>query len=188
MNCPFKNDSLFSLWLLSTIIRSFIWLLLLCTTQERTSHLCSSICTGYQLAARIKFKALMFAYKTTSGSAPLYLNSVLQTYVPSSLRSASEWRISVPSQRGTKSLSQTFSLTVPTWWNDPAQLNLSSWILSHLQETAKKHISSIFIWPLTLTLSILILFYLSRLVIALACVALCWFWLLLLSSFVSRFG
>ncbi len=34
------------------------------------------------IAARIKFKALMFAYKTTSGSAPLYLNSVLQTYVP----------------------------------------------------------------------------------------------------------
>ncbi len=33
------------------------------------------------IAARIKFKALMFAYKTTSGSAPLYLNSLLQTYV-----------------------------------------------------------------------------------------------------------
>ncbi len=33
------------------------------------------------IAARIKFKALMFAYKTTSGSTPLYLNSVLQTYV-----------------------------------------------------------------------------------------------------------
>ncbi len=33
----------------------------------------------------------MFAYKTTSGSAPLYLNSVFQTYVPSrSLRSASD--------------------------------------------------------------------------------------------------
>ncbi len=71
------------------------------------------------IAARIKFKALMFAYKTTSGSAPLYLNSVLQTYVPSrSLRSASERRIIVPSQRGTKSLSLTFSLTVPTCWND----------------------------------------------------------------------
>ncbi len=68
------------------------------------------------IAARIKFKALMFAYKTTSGSAPLYLNSVLQTYVPSrSLCSASERRIIVPSQRGTKSLSQTFSLTVPSW-------------------------------------------------------------------------
>ncbi len=32
------------------------------------------------LAARIKFKALMFNYKTTTGSAPLYLNPVLQTY------------------------------------------------------------------------------------------------------------
>ncbi len=43
------------------------------------------------IAARIKFKALMFAYRTTSGSVPLYLNSLLQTYMPSrSLRSASE--------------------------------------------------------------------------------------------------
>ncbi len=43
------------------------------------------------IAARIKFKALMFAYRTTSGSAPLYLNSLLQTYMPSrSLHSASE--------------------------------------------------------------------------------------------------
>ncbi len=66
------------------------------------------------IAARIKFKALMFAYRTTSGSAPLYLNSLLQTYMPSrSLHSASERHITVPSQRGTKSLSQTFSLTVP---------------------------------------------------------------------------
>ncbi len=71
------------------------------------------------IAARIKFKALMFAYRTISGSAPLYLNSLLQTYMPSrSLRSASERRITVPSQRGTKSLSRTFSFTVPIWWND----------------------------------------------------------------------
>ncbi len=71
------------------------------------------------IAAHIKFKALMFAYRTTSRSAPFYLNSLLQTYVPSrSLRSASERCITVPSQRDTKSLSQTFSLTVPIWWND----------------------------------------------------------------------
>ncbi len=51
------------------------------------------------IAARIKFKALMFGYRTTSGSAPLYQNSLLQTYVTSrSLRSASERRITVPSQ------------------------------------------------------------------------------------------
>ncbi len=71
------------------------------------------------LHARIKFKAFMFAYRTTSGSAPLYLNSLLQTYVPSrSLLSANERRITVPSHRGTKSFSQTFSFTVPIWWND----------------------------------------------------------------------
>ncbi len=52
------------------------------------------------IAAHIKFKALMRAYKTTTGSAPLYLNSLLQTYVPSrSLPSASEQHILVPSQR-----------------------------------------------------------------------------------------
>ncbi len=71
------------------------------------------------IAARIKFKVLMFAYRTSSGSAPLYLNLLLQTYMPSrSLRSASERRITAPSQRGTKSLSLTFSFTVPIWWND----------------------------------------------------------------------
>ncbi len=47
-------------------------------------------------AAHKKFKALMFAYKTITGSAPLYLNSLLQTYVPSrSLHSASEQSIHV---------------------------------------------------------------------------------------------
>ncbi len=29
------------------------------------------------IAARIKFKALMLAYKTTTGTAPLYLNSLI---------------------------------------------------------------------------------------------------------------
>ncbi len=48
------------------------------------------------IAARIKLKALMFAHKTITGSAPLYLNSLLQNYVPSrSLHSASEQRIIV---------------------------------------------------------------------------------------------
>ncbi len=71
------------------------------------------------IAARIKFKVLMFAYKTTTGTAPIYLNSLVQTYAPSrSLRSASERRLVVPSQRGTKSLSRTFTWTVSSWWND----------------------------------------------------------------------
>ncbi len=35
------------------------------------------------IAARIKFKVLMLAYKTTTGATPIYLNSLVQTYVPS---------------------------------------------------------------------------------------------------------
>ncbi len=70
------------------------------------------------IAARIKFKVLMFAYKTTTGTAPIYLNLLVQTYVPSrSLRSASERRLVVPSQRGTQ-ITLTDLWTVSSWWND----------------------------------------------------------------------
>ncbi len=71
------------------------------------------------VAARIKFKTLMLAYRTTTGSAPSYFHSLLRIYIPSrSLRSASERRLVVPSQRGLKSLSRTFSFTIPGWWNN----------------------------------------------------------------------
>ncbi len=71
------------------------------------------------VAARIKFKTLMIAYRTTTGSAPSFFHSLLQIYIPSrSLKSASERRLVVPSQRSSKSLSRTFSFTVPGWWND----------------------------------------------------------------------
>ncbi len=71
------------------------------------------------VAARIKFKTPMIAYRTTTGSAPTYFHSLLRIYIPSrSLRSASERRLVVPSQRGSKSLSRTFSFTIPGWWND----------------------------------------------------------------------
>ncbi len=63
----------------------------------------SSIYTSLSLhwlpvAACIKFKVLMFAYKTTTGAAPIYVNSLVQTYAPSrSLHSVSARRLVVPS-------------------------------------------------------------------------------------------
>ncbi len=93
------------------------------------------------IAARIKFKALI-----TSGSAPLYLNSILQTYVPSrSLHSASERRIIVPSQRGTKSLSLTFSLTVPTWWNDLPNSIRAAESLAIFKKRLKTHLFHLYL-------------------------------------------
>jgi len=62
------------------------------------------------IAACIKFKPLMLAYRTTTGSAPFYLNSL--GYLRLTCHSetcilASEHHLVVPSQRGTKSLSKT---------------------------------------------------------------------------------
>ncbi len=98
----------------------------------------------------------MFAYKTTSGSAPL--NSVLQTCVPSwSLCSASERRFIVPSKKH-KTTSTDFYINCSLLVELPAQLNPSSRVLSQLQETSPPSLSD----PLTLALSILILFNLSK--------------------------
>ncbi len=94
------------------------------------------------VAARIQFKTLMLAYSTTTGSAPSYFHSLMTIYIPSrSLRSASERRLVVPSQRGSKSLSRTFSFTVPGWWNDLPTPHPERWIPVNLQATPKKLIS-----------------------------------------------
>ncbi len=60
------------------------------------------------VAARIKFKTLMLAYRT--GSAPSYFHSLMTIYI--------ERRLMVLSQRGTKSRFRTFSFTVSGWWNE----------------------------------------------------------------------
>ncbi len=97
------------------------------------------------VAARIQFKTLMIAYRTTTGSAPTYFHSLITIYIPSrSLRSASERRLVVPSQRGSKSLSRTFSFTIPGWWNDlpppsgildPCQSSSNNWKLISFDTT-----------------------------------------------------
>ncbi len=64
------------------------------------------------------FHSLLRIYIPTR--SPAYFHSLLRIYIPSRrLRSASERRLVVPSQRGSKSLSRTFSFTVPGCWNDP---------------------------------------------------------------------
>ncbi len=93
------------------------------------------------VAARIKFKTLMLAYRTTTGSAPSYFHSLLQIYIPSrSLRSASERRLVVPSQRGSKSLSRTFSFTIPGWWNNLPTPIRNAGSLSIFKQQLKTHL------------------------------------------------
>ncbi len=93
------------------------------------------------VAARIKFKTLMLAYRTTTGSAPSYFHSLLQIYIPSrSQRSASERRLVVPSQRGSKSLSRTFSFTIPGWWNNLPTPIRNAGSLSIFTQQLKTHL------------------------------------------------
>ncbi len=96
------------------------------------------------VAARIQFKTLMLAYRATTGSAPTYFHSLLRIYIPSrSLRSACERRLVVPSQRGSKSLSRTFSFTVPgrmifpppSGMLDPCQISSNNWKLISFKST-----------------------------------------------------
>ncbi len=93
------------------------------------------------VAARIKFKTLMLAYRTATGSAPAYFHSLMTIYIPSrSLRSASERRLVVPSQRGSKSLSRTFPFTVRGWWNDLPTPIENAGSLSTLKQQLKTHL------------------------------------------------
>ncbi len=98
------------------------------------------------VAALIQFKTLMLAYRTTTGSAPIYFHSLLRIYIPSrSLRSASERRLVVPSQRGSKSLSRTFSFTVPGWWNDLPTPIRNAGSLSNFKQQLKTHLFQLYL-------------------------------------------
>ncbi len=73
--------------------------------------------------------------------APSYFHSLLRIYIPSrSLRSASERRLVVPSQRGSKSLSRTFSFTIPGWWNNLPTPIRNAGSLSIFKQQLKTHL------------------------------------------------
>ncbi len=73
--------------------------------------------------------------------SPAYFHSLSPIYIPSrSLRSAGERRLVVPSQRGTNSLSRTFSFTVPGWWNELPTAILNAESLTIFKRNLKTHL------------------------------------------------
>ncbi len=73
------------------------------------------------------------------------IKSVLENKVPYDLyiyiyKSASERRLVVPSQRGSKSLSRTFSFTVPGRWNDLPTPIRNAGSLSIFKQQLKTHL------------------------------------------------
>ncbi len=93
------------------------------------------------IAARIKFKVLMFAYKTTTGTAPMYLNSLVQTYAPSRSLCASEWTTPCGA------IPKRYQITLTDLFRDCAQLvewppdlNSNSWVLAIFKKHLKTHL------------------------------------------------
>ncbi len=128
--------------IISDLVWTGIWSILGFNEPKRT-HVTPLFISLHWLpvAARIKFKTLMLAYRTTTCSAPSYFHSLLRIYIPSrSLRSASERRLVVPSQRGSKSLSRTFSFTIPGWWNNLPTPIRNAGSLSIFKQQLKTHL------------------------------------------------
>ena len=70
------------------------------------------------LAARIKFKSLMLAYKVLNGTAPTYLNALAKAYVTTrSLLSSQDCLLAVPTLclHSISTLSSLSPLTEPDW-------------------------------------------------------------------------
>ena len=86
-------------------------------TKEGTRHPLLMELHWLPVAARIKFKSLMLAYRVLAGSAPTYLNALVRTNVtPRMLRSSSERHLALPSVQVWQS--RLFSFVVPRWWNE----------------------------------------------------------------------
>ena len=72
------------------------------------------------VAARIRFKTLMLAYKAKNGPAPPYLMAMVKSRTaPRALRASSTARLDPPSfkARG-RQASRLFSVLAPRWWNE----------------------------------------------------------------------
>ncbi|GAA6087544.1 uncharacterized protein LOC114772546 [Tachysurus ichikawai] len=72
------------------------------------------------VAARIRFKTLMLAYKAKHGPAPSYLKALITPRTaPRTLRSTSTARLVPPSLRVRgKYTTRLFSVLAPRWWNE----------------------------------------------------------------------
>lgn len=109
----------------------------------KTAHVTPLLISLHWLpvAARIKFKALLLAYKTVTKMAPAYLDSLIQVYTPSRpLRSACERRLVLPAQHGSKSLARLFFSVVPKWWNELPNSIRSAESLSTFKRCLKTHL------------------------------------------------
>ncbi len=111
------------------------------------------------VAAHIKFKTVMLAYKTATGSTPSYLHSLITIYIPSrSLRSASERRLEAqnhfPEHSRSPFLAGGMIFPPSSGMLDPCQPLSNTWKLMSFDTTwqnkTKKNCLSLYLFLLLL--------------------------------------
>ncbi len=109
--------------------------------KEPMLHLSLSPCTGYQLQLASSSRHwCLHIEQPQAQHPPTSTHYYESTSPPEVLRSASKWCLVVPSQRGSKSLSKTFSFTVPGWWNDLPTPIRTAGSLSIFKQQLKTHL------------------------------------------------
>ncbi len=98
--------------------------------QPKTTHVTPLLISlhWFPVVDGIKFKVLTLAFTTTAEKLSPYYNSLLQMC---QLRTLNERRL-VSSQRGKRSLSRTFTFSVPLSWNE---LPTSNWPAKTITDT-----------------------------------------------------
>ncbi len=97
------------------------------------------------VAARIKFKTLMIAYRTTTGSAPSYFHSLLQIYIPSRSLRWHQWHHHREAQNHSPEHSRSLILAggmifpPPSGMLDPCQSLSNNWKLISFNTTWLHH-------------------------------------------------
>ncbi len=102
---------------------------------------------GYTMDAWERWRIVCLAALSVEDIEDIYLFETMITGLiqndnrsSRSLRSASERRLVVPSQRGSKSLSRTFSFTIPGWWNNLPTPIRNAGSLSIFKQQLKTHL------------------------------------------------
>ncbi len=110
---------------------------------------------------RIKFKILLFVFKSLNGLAPPYISELLHPYMPThSLRSADQLLLNVPKTKRKLRGDRAFAVAAPKLWNDlPLPIRQVS-SLSLFKSTLKTYLFSLAfdIWCWHSTLTVLLFF------------------------------
>ncbi len=113
--------------------------------KEPMLHLSLSPCTGYQLQLASSSRHWCLHIERPPAQHLPNSTHCYESIHSRSLRSASERRLVVPSQRGSKSLSRTFSFTVPDWWNDLPTPIRNAGSLSIFKQQLKTHLFQLYL-------------------------------------------